>query len=171
MKPTRKRNLLLLAIMSLLVGATVERVYLASTGRIVPVSPWTPAAVAIMNIGMFLWALTVRRRLMHLARARHAKRSPGMPFVMQDRPLDAIAAARTVALAFAASRAGSMLLGLYAGMALLLLPHWGSNDVEWRFALATITAVQSLLLIVLALWLEHMCKLPDPPANAQTSVA
>lgn len=171
MKPTRKRNLLLLAFMSLLVGATVERVYLASTGRIVPISPWTPAAVAFIDAALFLWALTVRRRFMHLARARHNKRSPGQPFVMQDQPLDPLAAARTVALAFAASRAGAMLTGLYAGMALLLTRHWGSGDVEWRFSLAAGTAFESVLLMVIALWLERMCKLPDPPANGQTSVA
>ena len=109
MKPTRKRNLLLLATMSLLVGATVARVYLVSTGRIVPISLWTPSAVAIIDATLFMWAMTVRRRLMHLARARHDKRSPGTPFVMQDPPLDSMTAARTVALAFAASRAGAML--------------------------------------------------------------
>jgi hypothetical protein len=171
MKPTRKRNLLLLATMSLLVGATVARVYLVSTGRIVPISLWTPSAVAIIDATLFMWAMTVRRRLMHLARARHDKRSPGTPFVMQDPPLDSMTAARTVALAFAASRAGAMLSGLYAGMGLLLLRHWGTGDVQWRVGLCGATTVLSVLLVVIALWIERMCKLPDPPANAQTSVA
>lgn len=171
MTPTRKRNLLLLALVSVLAGATVERVYLASTGKIVPLSAWTPSAVAVMAIMLLSWALIVRRRLMHLARARHEKRAPRTPFVMQDRPLDPITAARTVALAFAASRAGSMLCGLYAGMALQLFSHWGSGDVQWRFLLAVVTAMLSLVLTAIALWLERMCKLPDPPANAQRSVA
>lgn len=171
MKPTRKRNLLLLAVMSLLVGATVERVYLASTGRVVPISLWTPAAVVLIDAALLLWAITVRRRFIHLARARHEKQSPGTPFVMRDKPLDPLAAARTVALAFAASRAGAMLFGLYAGMALLLLQHWGSGDVQWRIALCAITTLLSAVLVAVALWLERMCKLPDPPANAQTSAA
>lgn len=171
MTPTRKRNLLLLACMCLLVGATVERVYLATTGRIVPISLWTPSAVAMIDASLFLWALNVRRRLMHLARARHDKRSPGKPFVMQEPPLDPMTAARTVALAFAASRAGSMLSGLYAGMALLLFQHWASENVQWRIGLSTVTTLLSVGLVVIALWLERMCKLPDPPANAQTSVA
>ena len=95
----------------------------------------------------------------------------GTPFVMQDPPLDSMTAARTVALAFAASRAGAMLSGLYAGMGLLLLRHWGTGDVQWRVGLCGATTVLSVLLVVIALWIERMCKLPDPPANAQTSVA
>lgn len=171
MTPTRKRNLLLLGMMALFIGATVERVYLATTGLVVPMSVWTPAAVASMLIALTMWALTVRRRLMHVARARHERKSPGTPFVMKEPPLDSITAARTVALAFAASRAGAMLCGLYLGMALLLLQHWGSPDVEWRAALAAVTAVLSFVLVVVALWLERMCKLPDPPATGQISPA
>lgn len=171
MKPTRKRNLLFLGTIALLVGATVERAYLASTGMVVPMSVWTPAAVAFMVLALVMWALTVRRRMLHLARARHDRKSPGTPFVMQEPPLDSMAAARTVALAFAASRAGALLCGLYLGMALLLLRHWGSSDIEWRTSLAVVTSLLSLVLVVVALWLERMCKLPDPPANAQTSPA
>lgn len=171
MKPTKKRNLLLLGCIALLVGATIERAYLATTGMVVPISVWTPGAVAFMVVALALWALTVRRRLIHVARARHDKKSPRTPFVMQEPPLDAMAAARTVALAFAASRAGAMLCGLYLGIALLLTRHWGSSDVEWRFALAVATAALSFVLIVVALWIERMCKLPDPPANGQTSPA
>ena len=171
MTPTRKRDLLLLAFISALAGATVERVYLMSTGRIVPMSVWTPSAVAIIDVTLFLWALTIRRRLMHLVRARHDKRAPGTPFVMRERPLDALTAARTVALAFAASRAGAVLCGLYVGMASMLFRHWGSSDIEWRFSLSAVTALFSIALIVIALWIEHMCKLPDSPGNAQTSAA
>ena len=171
MKPTRKRNLVALAVIAALFGATIERTYLAATGMVIPVSPWTPGAVLFMVIALTVWALTLRRRLLHLARARHARRAPGTPFMMQERPLDPIAAARTVALAFAASRAGAVLFGLYAGIALLLLRHWGSNDIEWRFWLALITVGLSFALVCVALWIERMCTLPDPPANAQTSVA
>lgn len=171
MRPTRKRNLVTLAFLAFLVGATVERIYLSTTGMVVPMSIWTPAAVLFLVIALLTWALAVRRRLLHLARARNDKQSPGTPFVMQEQPLDPITAARTVALAFAASRAGATLLGLYAGVALLLVRHWGSPDIEWRFGLSALTSVLSLALIVVALWLEHMCKLPDPPANAQTSAA
>lgn len=171
MKPTKKRNLLFIGCIALLVGATLERTYLASTGMVVPISVWTPGAVAFMVVALVMWALTVRRRLLHLARARHDRKAPGTPFMMTEPPLDAMAAARTVALAFAASRAGAMLCGLYLGMALLLLRHWGSSDIEWRTALAAATALLSFLLVIVALWLERMCKLPDPPARGQTSPA
>ena len=165
MKPTRKRDLLLLALFASFVGATIERAYLSLTGMIVPLSAWTPGAVFMMTVALAIWAVTVRRRLMHLVRARHEKQAPGTPFVMKEQPLHPIVAARTVALAFAASRAGALLAGLYAGMAILLLRHWGTPDVEWRFVLAVITSVLSIVLIVVALWLERMCKLPDPPAG------
>ena len=165
MKPTRKRDLALLALFATFVGATIERAYLSATGMIVPLSIWTPGAIFFMTAALTAWALHVRRRFMHLARARHEKQTPGTPFVMKEQPLHPLVAARTVALAFAASRAGALLSGLYAGMALLLLRHWGTPDVEWRFALATTTSVLSVVLICVALWLERMCKLPDPPAG------
>ena len=165
MKPTRKRDLFALALFAIFIGATIERAYLSLTGMIVPLSAWTPGAVLTMTIALAVWALNVRRRFMHLARARHEKQKPGTPFVMKEQPLHPLVAARTVALAFAASRAGALLTGLYAGMALLLLRHWGSSDVEWRFVLAAITSVLSIALTIVALWLERMCKLPDPPAG------
>lgn len=171
MKPTRKRNLVLLSAVALLFGITIERLYLSVTGLVIPVSPWTPAAVLCMVITLIIWALTVRRRLLHLARARHEQRSPGTPFVMQEPPLEPMVAARTVALAFAASRAGALLVGLYAGIALLLLRHWGSGDIQARFWFSVVTVVLSLGMVIVALWLERMCSLPDPPAGAQTSVA
>lgn len=165
MKPTRKRDLALLALFAIFAGATVERAYLSATGKIVPLSVWTPGAVLMMTVALLAWALHVRRRFMHLARARHEKQAPGTPFVMKEQPLHPLVAARTVALAFAASRAGALLSGLYAGIAFLLLRHWGTPDVEWRFALAIVTSVLSAVLIVIALWLERMCKLPDPPTG------
>jgi hypothetical protein len=48
-------------------------------------------------------------------------------------------------------------------MALLLLRHWGTPDIEWRFVLAAVTSALSVAFTIVALWLERMCKLP--PSN------
>ena len=69
-------------------------------------------------------------------------------------------AARTAALAMAASRAGSLVAGFYAGVALASLPHRDTPaglTTTWTSAASTLGAV---VLVVVALWLEYMCRLP-----------
>lgn len=69
-------------------------------------------------------------------------------------------AARTAALAMAASRAGSLVAGFYAGVALASLPHRDTPAglaTTWASAASTVGA---FVLVVAALWLEYMCRLP-----------
>lgn len=164
MKPTRKRLLFTIAVVGLLCGVTAARVYLAVTTMLLTVRITTPVAMAIMCSALLWWTLLVRRRLLHIARAKHEAANSGTPFRMQERPLEPLLAARTVALAFAASRVGSYVCGFYAGVAVTLLGHLDVVDVRWSFGMAVATVVVCAMLIWVALWLERSCKLPRPPA-------
>jgi hypothetical protein len=99
----------------------------------------------VLAIALAIWALLSRPRL---------QRKPGakrMPPLM---------AARTAALSMAASRAGSLVAGFYAGVALASLPHRDTPAglaTTWASAAATVGAV---VLVVAALWLEYLCRLP-----------
>lgn len=163
MKPTRKRLLALIAAFGVLCGVTVSRAYLAASTMLLNVRVTTPVILAVMCLALLWWTILVRRRLLHIARAKHEAKAPGTAFVMQEKPLEPIVAARTVALAFAASRAGAYLCGYYAGVALTFLSRLDVDEVRWRLAFAVATSVLALLLVVIALWLERSCQLPQPP--------
>lgn len=164
MTPTRKRLLFAIAGIAVLCGVTSARAYLSLTTMFLSVRASTPVAMAVMCWALFWWTLLVRRRLMHIARAKHEAAKTGTQFRMQEKPLEPLVAARTVALAFASSRVGSYLCGFYLGIALTYLGHLNVIDVRWSMILALATAIFSFLLVVVALWLERSCKLPGPPA-------
>lgn len=166
MTPTRKRLLLAIGLIGVLCGVTSARAYLALTTMLLAVRITTPAAIAIMCSALLWWTLLVRRRLLHIARAKHDAANTGTPFRMQERPLEPIVAARTVALAFAASRVGAYVCGFYLGVGLMYVGHLDVVDVRWSMACALATTVFSFLLVVVALWLERSCKLPKPPVSS-----
>lgn len=172
MNPTRMRLLFAIVVAGLLCGVTAARVYLAVTTMLLTVRITTPVAMGIMCSALLWWTLLVRRRLLHVARAKHEAANSGTPFRMEERPLEPLLAARTVALAFAASRVGSYVCGFYVGVAITLFGHFEVMDVRWSFAMAVATAVICLVLVAVALWLERSCKLPKPPVtNAADGVA
>lgn len=164
MTPTRKRLLFAIAGIGVLCGVTAARAYLSLTTMFLTVRVSTPVAIAVMCSALFWWTLLVRRRLLHIARAKHEAAKTGTQFRMQEKPLEPLVAARTVALAFASSRVGAYLCGFYLGVALTYLGHLSVIDVRWSLGLAVATAFFSFLLVVVALWLERSCKLPGPPA-------
>lgn len=164
MTPTRKRLLLLIGVLGMLCGLTASRLYLAMTTMLIAVRATTPVVTGVMCAALLWWTILVRRRLVHIQRALHDARKDGTPFVMRDRPLEPVVAARTLALAFAASRAGAYVCGFYLGLTVIFIGHWDVTDARLRGFLSLATAVFAFLLVVVALWLERSCKLPRPPA-------
>ena len=171
MKPTRKRFLAFLVVIGVTVGVSIARAYFASMDRLFPLKSTTPLFVAAMCLSLLWWTLIVRKRLLHLQVQRHIAKNPATPFALSAKPLEPMTAAITVALAFSCSRAGALACGIYAGIAGSYLAHLGSDDVKWRLAYAGLTALLALILAVLGVWLERICKLPSPPAGAEASPA
>lgn len=148
--PTRLRTLIALAVLAGAVGWGTVQVVDAWFGRVLPV-PWLAAAALWLLAGATgYWAVSSRPRL----QAR-----PGV------RPMPPIVAARTAALAMAASRIGSLVAGFYAGVAVAMVPALGTPSGSAAFWAATLAAVGSLALVVAALWLEHLCRLPIGPED------
>lgn len=109
--------------------------------------PWTAAAtLLILAVAIFIWALLIRPRLM---------RKKG------TRPISPFIAARTAALAMAASRTGAIVGGFYLGVALELAVRFENGFARQRLWLALAAVVGSILMILAALWLEYICRLPD----------
>jgi hypothetical protein len=145
MKPTRIRLLLAIAAVLAAIGWGVTRLVDAYAGRSLPV-PWTaPAVMVVLAIALALWARGTRDRL---------ARKPG------TKRIEPLVAARSAALAMAASRTGAVVGGFYAGVAIALAPMWDVPYVRERILVSLAALGGAVLVVLAALWLERVCRLP-----------
>lgn len=155
MTPTRIRLLLAIAALAAAIGWGAAMLVDGQSGRVVPV-PWLAAATLwLLAVGLAAWALTSRPRLL---------RKPGA------RPMPPVVAARTAALAMAASRTGALLAGFYAGIAIGAIGQRTTPAGQATLVRGIAAALGALALAAIALWLERMCRLPldgdeEPPAS------
>jgi hypothetical protein len=153
MRPTRLRLLVAVAVVAAAIGWGLVHVVESWLGRIVPV-PWLAAAALWLVAGAVgYWAWSSRPRL---------QRRPGA------KPMPPLVAARTAALAMAASRIGALVLGFYAGIAIGMAPHLQTPSGQQTFWAAGLAAAGAAALVAAALWMEHLCRLPaGPPDDPQ----
>ena len=150
MTPTRPRLLAALVVLSAAVGWGVVRLVDAYLDRSLPV-PWTAALVMlVLAIALALWARGTRARL------------AGRP---GTKPMDPIVAARSAALAMAASRTGAIVAGFYAGVTVGLLPGWSVAYVRDRVVVSAVTVLTASLVVAAALWLERVCRVPPDASD------
>jgi hypothetical protein len=132
------------AVLGWLATALVDKLY----GRLLQVPMAAGVALALVALALLAWGLLAKPRL---------QRASGKA------PMDPIVAARTAALALAASRTGAVVLGFYLGVAIALVPSLSTPAGREYAAAAVGAAVASLLLTVVGLWVESICRLPDDP--------
>lgn len=146
MSPTKLRTLVILAVVAGAVGWAAVELVSGQSGRVIPV-PWLAGVtMCLLALGLAFWTLLARPRLM---------RRPGA------RPMAPIIAARSAALAMAASRTGALVGGFYAGTAIGALPMRGSEAGSAAIARGLVAVIGSVVLVVVALWLERLCRLPQ----------
>jgi hypothetical protein len=135
------------------IGWAVGTLLIGQFGRILPV-PWLAAmTVWLVAIALAIWTLISRPRL--LKRDGH-------------QPMPPLVAARSAALALAASRAGAVVAGFYLGLSIATAPQMGTPSGFVTFWAGVATSAGSLALIAAALWLERLCRVrhqdDDPSA-------
>lgn len=154
MGTTRLRLLLVLAVIAAVLGYAIVSLVADQSGRVIQV-PWLAAATLwVLALALLIWAVLSRPRL---------QRRQG------SKPMPPLMAARTAALAMAASRAGSLVAGFYAGVAVASLPHRetpAGMSTAWASAASALGAVA---LVAVALWLERLCRLPLDDDRALSS--
>jgi len=155
MTPTSPRLLVALAVLAGAAGWGLARVWEALTGRYLPVAWSVAGAMGLLAAALLIWALLARPRLRH---------DPG------TRPLEPFVAARTAALAMASSRTGAVVGGVYAGIGLSFLGLWSQEAGRSRVLTSAATVVAALAVVVVALWLERMLRLPEEPDARGTDV-
>lgn len=142
MSPTRAPMLIVVAVISTVLGLTVADVVEALVGRPIPVPLSSAVTIAALAVVLAVWAEVFRRRL-------------GRP-----ERVDPFVAVRSAALAMAASRAGAIILGCFAGVGIWFALDLSSQAARERALICALGAVSGLALTVVGLWLERVCRLP-----------
>jgi hypothetical protein len=149
-RPTRARLLVVLAVIGGAVGWSLTTLVDAFANRTLPV-PWTAAvALLVLAVALALWARGTRARL------------AGKPGTT---PMEPVVAARSAALAMAASRTGALVAGFYAGVAVALAPSWDLGSMRTRIVVALLTVLAAGLVVAAGLWLEHVCRVPPDSSD------
>lgn len=144
MTATRWRLLVALLIVSAAIGWAIVVIVDALASRILPV-PWLAGATTwLLALALLFWTLLARPRL---------QRKPG------SKPMDPLVAARTAALAMAASRTGAIIAGVYLGVMIGTFDHRETPAGASTLWAALATATGAIALTVVAMWLERICRI------------
>lgn len=147
---TRSRDLIAVGV----IGAVLVNLLLQTSYGDLPLLP-QPAGITLLAFAAVEAVLgtTLRARI---------QRKPG------TRPVQALSAAKAVALAKASSLAGSITFGAWLGVLTYVLPLRDQlQSAASDTVTASIGAVCAGALVAAALWLEHCCRNPDFPDGQQ----
>ncbi len=153
MKQTKFSTLAVLAILAAAVGWSFAQLWPTFFGQGMPVSTGSAIAMILVFITLLIWTLMTRARL-----------KPGATL----NRLHPIVAARTAALAMSASRVGSLACGFYVGVLLANVAADYSSAAADRIQISAVTAIASLLTAIVAVWLERICQIKEPPAEGNS---
>jgi len=153
MKPTRVRNLIIVALGCAVFGWLLARLVYSA----LPPLPWSGVPALLLLAAAEAWSgRTVRLRL----------RGQG------GRPIPPIAVARLAALARATSLAAALFGGLAAGFLLYLGPSLDKPAYRTDAYACAGTLVAAFILALAALYLEYGCRVPtrdDQPGTPADS--
>jgi hypothetical protein len=149
---TKVGTLVVLAILASAIGWSLAQLWPLWFEQGIPVPSGSAVAMVFLTISLLVWTLMTRARL-----------KPGS----QAPRMHPLVAARTAALAMSASRVGSLALGFYLGVALSSIAAVNSPAATNRIVISLIAVGASLLTSVIALWLERICQLPQPPTKSE----
>jgi hypothetical protein len=147
---TKISALTVLAVLAAAVGWSIANLWPTFFGQGMPLALGSAIAMILVFITLLLWTIMTRARL--------------KPDATLNR-LHPIVAARTAALAMAASRVGSLAFGFYLGVLIANIAADYSSAGTDRIRISAVTAIASLLTAVVALWLERICRVKEPPSN------
>lgn len=150
MQQTKIGMLAVLAVLAAAVGWSFAQLWPTFFGQGMPVSVGSAIAMILVFVTLLIWTLMTRARLKPDAKVNR---------------LHPIVAARTAALAMSASRVGSLAFGFYVGVFLANIVADYSSAGTDRIRISAVTAFASLLTAAVALWLEKICRLKEPPAD------
>jgi hypothetical protein len=155
-KPTRLPVLAAIAVLAGSVGYSAGLLVDGAGNTLPKVPPAAAGVLGLLAAVLVGLALTTRARLRALRERR-----------FDARPLNPLATARYVVLARASSPVGALLAGGYAGYTIFLagdLNEPGRSDLA---SPALAAAVASVAVVIAALFLEHVCRVPGDGPDDQ----
>lgn len=153
LKPTRWQTLLSIFVVAATFGWSLSHLWVTWFGVNLNVSWLVPLAMTLLAVSLLAWTLMFKRRI-----------NPEQ----RDSRINPIVAARTAALALSASRVGSLAAGFYCGVLLTNVLELQLATAAQRAMFCAITSVASIATVLVALWLERMCRLPEPPSDTDS---
>ena len=145
MTPTHPLRLVVLAVLAGAIGFATVGLWESLFDRTLPVPLMASVTLFLLAIAIFIWALLIRPRLL---------RKPG------TKPVSPFTAARTAALAMAASRTGALVGGFYLGTALCFSGKLYIPIAKERLWFSLAAVLGAIAVVLASLWLEHICRLP-----------
>lgn len=144
--PTRIRDLIAYAAAVTLIAWLAMRQWYGD----LPALRWfVPLSLVLLAIAEVLAANQLRDRIRH---------RPGAL------PVQPLVAARMLALAKASSVVGAVMVGVWAGLLVYVVPRLGKLEAAGHdTAIAAFGVLAAVALTAAALWLEHSCRTPAPP--------
>jgi hypothetical protein len=159
MTPVRRRDLVVLAGGLAVASWLLVRAWY---GSLPPLDWWLPVPLAVLAVGEALGARTLRSRLADVREARAAHARPDAPQPTKlVRPVEPMLVARLAVLAQASAYVGAVFAGIWVGV----LVHVGPAVRRLQAAgpdtvTASLGIVSAAALVVAALWLESVCRVP-----------
>ncbi|MDQ1712169.1 MAG: hypothetical protein QOE45_1619 [Frankiaceae bacterium] len=137
-----------LAFVALVAGVTTYTVFRAFYGSLPPLPRTITPSVFLLAVAELFLAPSVRARL------------EGRP---RTKPILPIGVARTAAFAKASSAIGALVAGCLLGVGAYALSRWDVRAARTDGIRAAAGIAAALLLVVAALRLENVCRVPKPP--------
>lgn len=162
MQRTSFQTLLKLSVISFAVIFGFAKLFLATSNGLLPVNSGSPIALAILDLAIFVWTLSVSNRLPKLTKTDDA-----VVAKLSANPLPPLMAARTVAFALAGSRVGALLFGAYLGLAVNAIAELQVVAFANQMKLSAISSLLGLIMIAICVWLERKCSPPSPTSTEE----
>jgi Protein of unknown function (DUF3180) len=158
--PVRRRDLIVLAVGLAVAAWLLVRAYY---GDLPPLEWWLPVPLGVLAVAEALGARTLRARLAaeRAARAGRSRPEPGGGAAGSVRPVEPMLVARLAVLAQASAWVGAVFVGVWAGTLLHVASRLGRLQTAAGDTVAAVLGVVcAAALVVAALWLESVCRVP-----------
>jgi hypothetical protein len=163
LRPVPRRDLAVLAA-----GLAVAAWLLVRTwyGELPALDWWLPAPLAVLAVAEALGARTLKARLTAVREARSRTTPADQARAAAVRPVEPMLVARLAVLAQASAYVGAVFTGVWAGVLLHVAPAVGDLQAAAGDTVTSlIGVVASAALVVAALWLESVCRVPPGSAD------
>ncbi len=161
MKPVPRRDLAVLAAGLAVAAWLLVR---AAYGDLPRLQWWLPAPLVVLAVAEAAGARSLGSRLGALRAARAAARGQapeGAPRPPEARLVEPMLVARLAVLAQASAYVGAVFLGIWLGVLAYVGPAVGRlRDAGQDAVTAGLGVLASAALVVAALWLESVCRVP-----------